>query len=109
MADLVYSTTLLIAVAACLVAATLAGWLLVVRPARDRARRGCRLTRVAALTALGSGAVSAAVHLAFGHRPGTAEGLDAVGFVAVHPSYLVVLVVALASLGVSSLRRGPSG
>ena len=109
MADLVYSTTLLLAMAACLVAATVAGWLLVLRRPRDRARLGCRLARVAALTALGSGGVSAAVHLTFGHRPGTAEGLDVLGFVAVHPSYLAVLVVAVAALGISSRERGSSG
>lgn len=52
-------------------------------------------------------AFSAGVHLSFGHRPGSAEGLGPVSFLAIHPAYLAALAVAavaVLSLGLARVR-----
>ena len=49
--------------------------------------------------------VSIGIHLAFGHRPASAEGLGPIAFFAVHPAYLgAVAMAAMATLSVRLTR-----
>lgn len=101
MTDALYSLALLLALvaaSACLVlgAATRLGRLPgVARP----------WARAAGWTAIGCGLVSLAVHVAFGHRPGTAEALGPASFVALHPAYLGVVASAVLGLRLASHGR----
>ena len=47
--------------------------------------------------------LSAGVHLGFGHRPGSAEGLGPVAFFAIHPAYLGALAIAAVAMLLSRL------
>jgi hypothetical protein len=99
--DLLYSITLLVALFAGALS-LLAGIVALVRARRpvqgeSKSSPSPRIYRVATTGALVSvvfAVVSIAVHLAFGHRPGSVEGLDLPAFFALHPSYLGVFAMA---------------
>ena len=99
--DQLYSLTLLVALAAAGLAAVGSVGLLL-RPQSSVLRR-CLYTvaRIGGLAALAFGLLSLAVHVAFAHRPGTAEALGPVSFFEVHPAYLVVFVVAAGAIALS--------
>ncbi len=92
MADTVYSITLGLAMAASALAWI--GWA-AGRLAASRRRRWARRVRRASAAALALTAVSALVHLLFGHRPGSPQGLAAPAFVAEHQAFVWVALAAL--------------
>lgn len=98
-ADLVYSLSLGSAMAAVVVA-----WLLWALGRRAALQHWSR--RVAAL-ALALVLLSLAVHLVFGHPPGSERALGPLGFVAEHPTMFLVAPAALLAfwVHVSSARR----
>ena len=89
-----YSVLLLLAIAA--LAAAWAAALLGRRP--PPAWRFGRWAAPLALAALVLVLASLAVHLATGHRPGTAEAMGPWTFLAEHPAFAVVAALALAAL-----------
>lgn len=110
--DQVYSLSLLAALAAGVigVGAGAAGVL-----AASARRPGVPLRTLAlicggcGLTALLLGALSALVHLRFGHGPGTPEPMAPLRFLLHHKAYWVVLACALASLAAwAAWRNGGS-
>ncbi|MEM7349499.1 MAG: hypothetical protein AAF657_01750 [Acidobacteriota bacterium] len=100
--DTVYSLTLLIALIAASVSAVGGLTLRLRRPLPAVGALG-RVLRASGPVAVVFGVLSLAVHLAFGHRPGTAEALGPIAFFDVHPSFLAVF--ALAALGLVVRRR----
>ena len=95
--DRLYSTTLLVALVAGALG-HLAGLLALVMASRhvgenrsDAVRRLCQIATSGALACIVFAIVSGGVHLAFGHRPGSPDGLGAVPFFAIHPAYLGAL------------------
>lgn len=89
LADRIYSLTLALSMGAAAVAFVLA---LFPRPG---AARGAR---AAACAGLVLALASTAVHVGFGHRPGTETALGAGAFVAEHPANFVMTAVAAALL-----------
>lgn len=99
-ADLVYS----LALGAAMVG-VVAAWGLWVTARRDgRARRWCRWVAALATTSF---LVSLAVHLAFGHPPGSARALGPRGFAGEHPALMLAGGLALGALWLS--RGGGAG
>ena len=99
--NFVYSLTLLVALttgALCLLAG-LAALARTRRPLPGEPERSLtlslyRVARTGALVSITFAIVSMGVHLAFGHRPGTAEGLGPLAFFTVHPAYLGTVAMA---------------
>ena len=99
--DLLYSITLLVSLTTGALS-HLAGLLALARTWRLFAgelesswtQRICRGATTGALVSVAFSVVSIAVHLTFGHRPGTTEGLGPKAFFAIHPAYLGALFMA---------------
>lgn len=96
-ADQLYSLTLLVALVAAGVGVVGALGLLWRRRSVLRRRSGA-VARICGLAALTFGLLSLAVHLAFGHRPGTAEALGPVAFFEAHPAFLVVFAAGVVAV-----------
>lgn len=72
---------------------------------RRRSRRLGAVAWIAGLAALTFGCLSLIVHLAFGHRPGSADALGPVAFFEVHPAYVAVFAIGACAAAVGSRSR----
>lgn len=110
--DLLYSTTLLAALTAGALSLT-AGLVALVRtwhqptgvPESSLRQRLCQAATSGALVSVAFAIVSIGVHILFGHRPGSAEGLGPVAFFAIHPAYLGTSAMAALAALFSRLAR----
>lgn len=110
--DPLYSLALLVSLIAAAVSllvgtvALLGAWRLSSIDAVDSMlRRLGRVVSVGVPASLSFAAVSAGVHLSFGHRPGSAAGLGPVAFFTIHPAYLGALAISAVALLVMRLAR----
>jgi hypothetical protein len=67
--------------------------------------RRARLARAGALASLVMVAFSLAVHLPFGHRPGTDDALSPIAFLREHPSFLLVPILAFLAFRLAARGR----
>jgi hypothetical protein len=98
--DALYSGTLFVASGLAVIGA-LAGVMVLCRPGRIL-RRTVLLCVVVALV---FGVVSIAVHLWYGHGPGTPEPMDLRRFLDVHPAYSIVVMLSSFSFLAALLSR----
>ena len=104
----IYSVTLALALAAAVAAVGLAGhcWLASVGVLRSLLRISSRrVARRAAIAALGLSFLSAASHLAIGHRPGSASELAPAAFAMEHPAFVIVVALAVGAFSLLRMAR----
>ncbi len=98
--DRLYSITLLASLVAGALAqlagllALVMAWSQVGENRSAAVRRLCQIATSGALACIVFALVSGGVHLAFGHRPGSSDGLGPIAFFAIHPAYLGTLFMA---------------
>jgi len=98
--DQIYSLTLLVTLIAGGLSTTLALYLRFRQGAYSRWRRAAVLAGITSWVMAG---ISIAVHVAYGHRPGTPDALCPVDFVSIHPAYLLALALGGAGVVLSAL------
>lgn len=110
--DLLYSITLLVSLTvgalsqlAGFVALVKAWRLLPGEPESTLTQRICRAASTGALVSVAFAIVSIGVHMTFGHRPGSAEGLGPSAFFSIDPAYLGAFAMAAMAALLARLAR----